>query len=103
MSNAPQPEKERADQLLAVIEQFADEHVYRRLRIRVKEHGANQIDEVLQFRELQKACRENAELADAIEAAGFGRIVELDTRRVSADTGAMVQVFNRLVEDHWER
>lgn len=58
--------------------------------------------EVNQFRCLQRAVRESPALDAALAAAGFAGIATRDTRRVAPDTGAILQAFNRLIEDGWE-
>jgi len=69
----------------------------RGLKIRIAELGEVQKDEVLQFRQLQRVCRESADLASAFEAAGFGTIVLMNPRSVDSQTGRVVQAFNRYV------
>lgn len=89
-------------QMREVIESRTPPDVYERLRTRLRDLGDNVLDEVQQFRQLQKAVNESPELAQALSEAGFGRIDRMDPVVVTADVGRIVQIFNRLVEDHWE-
>lgn len=99
----PVAEAQLAAFLQSLIEQHADAPPIKRLRVRVRELGPNDRDEVQQFRQLQKACRELPELAQALAAAGYGEVAALDPRRPDPKTGALVQAFNRFVESRWER
>lgn len=94
-------ELREAQAMLAVIEAEAPDEVAERLRIRLRALGPNVGDEVMQFRELRKACQESPPLALALDAAGFGRIDEMDAARITPEAGRVVQVFNRLVEAFW--
>ena len=93
-------------ELAAVIEQtlarFEATPIFKRLRLRVRELGDDQRDEVLQFKQLQRACRESPELLQAFAAAGFGDLTKADARAPDAKTGAVIQAFNRFVESRWE-
>lgn len=88
-----------ATRLAEVLERFDGTPTIRRLVIRVRELGDNVLDEVSQLRPLQKACREDAALAAALGAAGFGDVAALDTRHLTEQGGAVVQAFNRLIEE----
>lgn len=84
------------------IEAAAPLDVRERLRIRLRELGTNVLDEVKQFRQLQKACDESLRLSLALDDAGFGRIDQMDHVRVTPEVGRVVQIFNRMVEEFWE-
>ena len=85
-----------------ILSRFEAAPIFKRLRVRVRELGDDQRDEVLQFKQLQRACRESPELLDAFKAAGFGDLTKADPRAPDAPTGAVVQAFNRFVEARWE-
>ncbi|GMV42408.1 MAG: hypothetical protein AMXMBFR64_41240 [Myxococcales bacterium] len=85
--------------LREVLVAFDGTPVMRRLAMRIRELGDNQLDEVKQLRQLQKACREDASLAAALRDAGFGDVAGLDTVRVAPSTGVLVQALNHLIED----
>jgi hypothetical protein len=95
-------EAQLATLLSALIERHAASPAIKRLRLRVRELGDNDRDEVQQFRQLQKACRELPELAQSLKEAGFGDVAALDPRLPDPKTGALVQAFNRFVEASWE-
>jgi hypothetical protein len=46
--------------------------------------------------------RESPELAKAFSDKGFGDLTAVDPRNPGPLGGAVVQAFNRLVEDRWE-
>ncbi len=73
-----------------------------RLRLRLRDLGPNCLDEVLQLRQLQKACQDDAQLSEALIAAGVGDVASMDTRRADPEIGALVQAFNLYVERHLE-
>ena len=74
----------------------------KKLRVRVRDLGPDRGDEVQQFRQLQKACRELPALALALRDAGFGDVAAVDARVPDPKTGALVQAFNRFIEARWE-
>jgi hypothetical protein len=95
-------ESQLATLLSALIERHAATPPIKRLRLRIRELGDNDRDEVQQFRQLQKACRELPEFAQGLKDAGFGDVATLDPRVPDPKTGALVQAFNRFVEARWE-
>ncbi len=88
--------------LSEVITPFEAQPVIRKLRVRLRELGDNARDEVAQFRQLQRAVRESPELAKSFSDKGFGDLTAVDPRNPGPLGGAVVQAFNRLVEDRWE-
>lgn len=96
-------ETQFAEAIRAVIEPLAATPPIKRLRVRLRDLGKDQRDEVTQFRQLQKACREDPKLAQAFAAAGFGDVAAADPRLPDPKVGALVQAFNRFVETHWEK
>ncbi|MFN7950605.1 MAG: hypothetical protein U0610_02685 [bacterium] len=88
--------------LASVLARFAREPSVMRMKVRVREQGDNQRDEVRQLAELTRACRESPALAQALAEAGLGRLADLDLHAVAPGTGVLVQAFNRLVEQRWE-
>lgn len=95
----PGPEGGAADRLRQALSRFAGTPVLRRLAVRVRELGENQLDEAMQLRPLQRACAEEPALAAALREAGFGEVATMDTRHVTAETGALVQAWNRVIEE----
>ncbi len=95
-------ETELSAAIAAILEHFAATVTFKRLRVRVRELGDNQRDEVAQFRLLQRSCREDAELLKAFADAGLGDLTKADARRPDAKAGAVIQAFNRFVESRWE-
>ncbi len=91
-----------ASTLLEVLEPFVDQPVIKRMRMRLRDMGSNKKDEVAQFRQLQKACRQDAALTAAFEAAGLPRPQDLQVVPATPDAGRMIQAFNRVVETQWE-
>ncbi len=98
----PDQEAALAAQLEAVLVQFEAQPIGRRLRVRLRELGDNVRDEVAQFRQLQRACRESPELAAAFVAAGFGDLTTVDPRQPNPVVGAITNAFNRFVEARWQ-
>ena len=98
----PPDESSIAALLSEVITPFEAQPVIRKLRVRLRELGDNARDEVAQFRQLQRAVRESPELAKAFSDKGFGDLTAVDPRNPGPLGGAVVQSFNRLVEDRWE-
>lgn len=98
----PPDESSIAALLSEVITPFEAQPVIRKLRLRLRELGDNARDAVAQFRQLQRAARESPELAKAFSDKGFGDLTAVDPRNPGPLGGAVVQAFNRLVEDRWE-
>jgi hypothetical protein len=98
----PPDESSIAALLSEVITPFEAQPVIRKLRVRLRDLGDNARDEVAQFRQLQRAVRESPELAKAFSDKGFGDLTAVDPRNPGPLGGAVVQAFNRLVEDRWE-
>lgn len=98
---SPEQESALAAHLQSVLVQFESQPIGRRLRVRLKELGPNAHDEVAQFRQLQRACRESPELAAAFAAAGFGDFSTVDPRQPNPVVGAISNAFNRFVEARW--
>lgn len=97
----PPSERELAERIAAILARFEATPTLRRLRLRVRELGANQRDEVLQFQQFQKACRESPELTAALAGLGLGDLSKVNPRVPDAATGAAIQAFNRFVETRW--
>jgi hypothetical protein len=95
-------ENELSAALAAILERFTATVIFKRLRVRIRELGDNQRDEIAQFKQLQRACREAPDLSKAFVDAGFGDLTKADARAPDAKTGAVVQAFNRFVESRWE-
>ena len=95
-------EGDMAETLARVLEGFEGTPTLRRLRLRVREIGANDHDELAQFHLLQRACREDPALAAAFEQAGLGAVAELHLGGAGRRMGDLVQAFNRMVEARWE-
>ena len=95
-------EQADATQLQVVVHPFLDEPVGRRLKIRLRELGDDCRDEWKQFHILQRACREDAALDDAVARAGFSRPTALSRTKPSPELGRLVQAFNLFVETHLE-
>ncbi len=91
-----------AERMSGVFEAFEDEPVLGRLRVRLRELGRDQRDELLQFRLLQRACREEPRLGEALCEAGFDVLAEAGHGAISPEGGSIVQVFNRMIEERWE-
>ncbi len=91
-----------SDRLHEAIEALRDEPFYRPLRIRLREMKDNVLDEVRQFRQLQKAVRRSPALDAALAELGFEGVAAMSARALTADAGRLVQAFNRLIEEHWE-
>ncbi len=88
--------------IAAILERFATTVTFKRLRVRVRELGDNQRDEVAQFKQLQRSCREAPDLLEAFVDAGLGDLTKVDARSPDAKVGAVIQAFNRFVEARWE-
>lgn len=74
----------------------------RRLRLRLREEGQRNCDELVQFRLLQRACREDSSLALSLEQAGLGPVATYALDPPSAEVGQLIQAFNCMVEDYWD-
>ena len=95
-------ENELAAALAAIFARHEATPPFKRMRVRIRELGADQRDEVLQFKQLQRACRESSALAADFVAQGFGDLTAANTRAPDAMTGVVIQAFNRFVEARWE-
>ncbi len=102
MNEPPLTEDQAFAALDRVLARFADDRGVVRLKLRIRERGDNELDEVRQLAELARACRESPALAQALAAEGLGAIAELDLRTLVPSAGVLVQAFNRLVEERWE-
>ncbi len=102
MSETTLTEEQAFAVLDSVLACFAREPSVTRTRLRIRERGDDQLDEVRQLAELVRACRESATLADAFRDAGLDGLADLDLRAVTPRTGVLVQAFNRFVEERWE-
>jgi len=97
----PEQESALAARIEAVLVAFEGQPIFRRLKVRIAELGPNARDEVAQFRQLQRACRESPELLAAFVAAGFGDLTTADPRQANPIVGALTNAFNRFVEARW--
>ncbi len=88
--------------LHAALDALGDLPAMRRLRLRLDELGDDHRDEVRQFRLLQRACREDADVVGALDSIGWTDVAGRGTVPMDAETGAMVQAFNAMVERFWE-
>ena len=93
---------ETAAVLYEALGPFLEQPVIKRLRLRLRQLGKNVQDETEQFRLLQRAAREEPELAAALESAGLGDITKMAPTGHLPEIGVVVQGFNHLVEQHWE-
>jgi hypothetical protein len=96
----PAFEEALADRLHAALEGVSSLSAVRRLRIRMAELDPNSLDEVRQYRQLQRAVREEPALQDALDGLGWPDVAE---RHPVTDpsVGPLVQAFNRMIEEHW--
>lgn len=118
-------QRKDAEALLAAIDEWCAEDVLDRLHDRLRtlgrdggsptlggssvftrpkstSHRGSANDEIAQLRQLQKACKECEPLAVAIARVGGIRLDQVKFPPFTPEIGHMVQVFNRMVEDHWE-
>lgn len=95
-------EVQLAQALALILDSFEGTAAHKRLHNRLRDLGSNVRDEVVQFRQLQKAVRESPELRQALEALGYGDLATLDTVRPDERTGLVIQAFNRMVEEQWD-
>ncbi len=95
-------EAELAAAVGAILTRFEPTPIIKRLKVRLRELGDDVRDEVAQFKQLQRACRESPDLSRAFEAEGFGDLTRVDPRAPDARAGAVIQAFNRFVEARWE-
>ena len=118
-------QRKDADDLLEAINTHAPPDVLERLRDRIREMGrdggsptltgssmftrekstssrprAN--DEIAQLKQLQKACDESESLATAVAGLGGVRLDQVNFPPFTKEIGHLVQIFNRMIEDHWE-
>ncbi len=98
-----QSEEQLAEAMGLVLLGMEQTPTIKRLKLRLRDLGRNARDEVRQFRQLQKACRADQELAGALAAVGAADLPDRDLRVPSDETGRLIQAFNRMVEKHWER
>jgi len=99
----PKQTKEQLAEVMALIFAMrADSPAIRKLKLRIRDLGGNAKDEVAQFRQLQKACREDAELVAALAAVKITDIPTRNTLRPDEDTGRFIQAFNHMLETRWE-
>ena len=96
------PEADLAAAIETTLHRFEGTPEFKRLRLRVRELGDDQRDEVMQFKQLQRACRESPAVLAAFEAIGLGDLTKANARAPDAKTGAVIQAFNRFVEAPWE-
>lgn len=90
------------DQLYAVLHAREAAPSVRRLRIRLAELGEDAKDELIQFRHLIRACREDAELTAAFVEVGLGDLNRFaGANLLDPELGALVQAFNHLIEQRW--
>lgn len=95
------PEAALAAAIETTLHAFEGTPDFKRLRLRVRELGDDQHDEVAQFKLLQRVCRENPAVRAAFEALGLGDLTKANARAPDAKTGAVVQAFNRFIETRW--
>ena len=69
---------------------------------RLMELRADADVEVNQLRCLQRSVKESPALDAALTARGFGDVAKRNTLNVDAETGALIQAFNFLIEQGWE-
>jgi hypothetical protein len=99
----PKQTKEQLAEVMALIfEGRGDSPAVRRLKLRIRDLGDNAKDEVAQFRQLQKACREDPELAEALAAVKITDLPTRDVVRPDETTGRYIQAFNHMLETRWE-
>jgi len=96
------PTPDLPDRLHQALTALGDLPALRRLRIRLDEAGENSLNEVRQFRLLQKACREDGAVQEALDVVGWSAVAGRPTVGGTAETGAMIQAFNTMIERHWE-
>ena len=89
--------------LIQVFEQRAETPALKRLRVRLAELGEDARDEVEQLRQLQKACREDPALHQALVQAGLPDLSKASLSRVDPAVGEVVQALNLVVEEVWAR
>lgn len=94
-------EETLAGEFARVLGGFEGQPILKRLKIRLNEADGDRNDEVAQFRQLQRACRESAELDAALTAAGLGPLQTMNPRDTDPKVGALVNAFNRFLEANW--
>ncbi len=72
-----------------------------KMRLRLKEN-TGELDEVQQFKILQRFCREDSSLDRALQKIGLPSIASLSLQPVSPEAGRLIQAFNRMLEIHWD-
>jgi hypothetical protein len=95
-------EQAMADLLYRTVSRHREDQIWNQMRVWLHDLGKNVRDEQAQFRVLQKACRVSPELADSMRAAGLGEAIDGDLFQPSPLKGAVIQGFNRMVEQHLE-
>ena len=85
-----------------ILEAHKDEPFYKRMRMRLRDMGKNVSNEQAQFRVLQRACRESAELDAELTQAGFPSVATMNTILPEPQTAALIQAFNGTVERYYE-
>jgi hypothetical protein len=99
----PKQTKKQLSEVMALILEGRDQTpAIKRLKLRLRDLGPNAKDEVHQFRQLQKACREDPELAAALADVKITDLPTRNTLRPDQDTGRFIQAFNHFLETHWE-
>ncbi|MEZ4410635.1 MAG: hypothetical protein R3A52_29755 [Polyangiales bacterium] len=73
--------------------------LFRRLILRVEQLGSPIKDEVQAFKVLQRACTEEAALAEALVARGLADPRAFDPRQITTEGGRLVQGFTRFLDD----
>lgn len=95
-------ESELAAKVGEILTRHESSLIFKRLRVRIRELGNAGNDEVAQFKQLQRACRESPELLADFVDNGFGNLTTANPRAPDAATGAVVQAFNRFIEASWK-
>ena len=95
--------QELIDRMESVLRSRADTPGVKRLWLRLRDMGENVKDEVRQFYHLQRACRDDEALAQAMRDEGLGDIAAYDRTAADAHMGRLVQAFNQVVENNWSR
>ncbi len=91
---------ELARRMAQILHTFDHQAVVRRLRVRLHDLRHQSKDEPLEFRQLQKALREDEELLSAFESAGLTGLLAVDTRAGGPEAGPLINAFNLCVENY---
>ena len=97
-----QTTKQLAEVMALILEGRGETPTVRRLKLRLRDMGKNAKDEVDQFRQLQKACREDPDLAAALAAVKITDLTTRNTIKPDEATARFIQAFNEMLEEHWE-